>query len=81
MPQESKELEDFKAQLLSRVAPEYYPDLLDEIEGKLESKIQDWIGTKLPGQTVNYDINTRFEVTDTEAKAFIEIDFGTIEGT
>jgi len=80
MPEESREAEEFNTQLLSRVAEQYYPDLLDEIENKLETKIQSWIGEKLPGQTVNYDLNTRFEITDTEAKAFIEVDFGTIEG-
>jgi len=80
MPEESREAEEFNTQILSRVAEEYYPELLDEIEDKLSAKIDNWIGTRLPGQTVNYDFNTRFEITDTEAKAFIEVDFGTIEG-
>ena len=59
---ESSEVEQFKQQMTNKVAEEYFPELFDEIEGKLTQRIDAWLGENLPGQTVTYDFNMNFEI-------------------
>ena len=77
---ESAEIEQFKQQMVNRVAEEYFPTLFDELEQKITDRIDNWLGEKLPGQTVTYDFNMNFEITDQEAIGNIEVDFSSIKG-
>ena len=81
MPEkESAEIEQFKQQVVNRVAEEYFPTLFDELEQKIGKRIENWLGEKLPGQTVTYDFNMNFEITNQDSIGYIEVDFSPITG-
>ena len=77
---ESTEVEQFKQQVTSKVAEEYFPELFDELEEKLTQRIDSWLGENLPGQMVTYDFNMNFEIDDNNAIGYIEVDFSPITG-
>ena len=77
---ESTEVEQFKQQMTNKAAEEYFPELFDEIEGKLTQRIDAWLGENLPGQMVTYDFNMNFEIDDTQAIGYVEIDFSPVTG-
>jgi len=77
---ESTEVEQFKQQVTSKVAEEYFPELFDELEEKLTQRIDSWLGENLPGQMVTYDFNMNFEIDDNNAMGYVEIDFSPVTG-
>ena len=74
----SKEL--FIKELKQEIAKAYFEELFNEIKPEIYSKMDQYIGEHLDGMSVNHDLNTHYEINDSESVGYIEIDVGKIEG-